>query len=58
MALVQADVLENAALSLREHKLPESYDGVLLDAYGVATGRDFDADLDIQGWFFGAGIKF
>ncbi|MBZ0151807.1 MAG: hypothetical protein K8J09_09770 [Planctomycetes bacterium] len=34
------------------------YRYVLLDAYGVATGRDFDADLDIQGWFFGAGIKF
>lgn len=38
VALVQADVLEHAALSLREHKLPESYDGVLLDVPCSNTG--------------------
>jgi 16S rRNA (cytosine967-C5)-methyltransferase len=38
VALVQADVQENLALALREHRLPESYDGVLLDAPCSNTG--------------------
>ena len=38
VALVQADVLENVALSLREHRLPEFYDGVLLDVPCSNTG--------------------
>ena len=38
VALVQADVLDNLALSLREHRLPESYDGVLVDVPCSNTG--------------------
>jgi hypothetical protein len=34
------------------------YRYVVLDAYGRATSRDFDADVDVQGFFFGAGIRF
>ena len=34
------------------------YRYILLDAYGVATARDFDADVDVQGIFITAGIKF
>lgn len=37
-ALVQADVLENPAIVLREHRLPETYDAVLLDAPCSNTG--------------------
>ena len=38
VALVQADVLSNLATSLREHRLPELYDGVLLDVPCSNTG--------------------
>ncbi|MBL9201338.1 MAG: RsmB/NOP family class I SAM-dependent RNA methyltransferase [Opitutaceae bacterium] len=38
VALVQADALENLALPLRAHQLPESYDAVLLDAPCTNTG--------------------
>jgi 16S rRNA (cytosine967-C5)-methyltransferase len=38
VALVQTDVLESPAMSLHEHKLPESYDAVLLDAPCSNTG--------------------
>lgn len=38
VALVQADVLENVALTLREHRLPESYNAVLLDVPCSNTG--------------------
>ncbi|MBL9212885.1 MAG: RsmB/NOP family class I SAM-dependent RNA methyltransferase [Opitutaceae bacterium] len=38
VALVQADLLGNLALALREHRLPESYDAVLLDAPCSNTG--------------------
>ena len=34
------------------------YRYVVLDAYGRATSRDFDADVDVEGLFFGAGIRF
>jgi hypothetical protein len=34
------------------------YRYVVLDAYGRATDRDFDADIDVEGLFFGAGIRF
>jgi hypothetical protein len=34
------------------------YRFVSLDAAGKATSRDFDADVDVQGFFFGAGIRF
>lgn len=29
-----------------------------IDAYGVASSRDFDAEVAVQGIFFGAGIRF
>src|SRR6185436_12200603 len=38
VALVQGDVLGNLALVLREHRLPEAYDAVLLDAPCSNTG--------------------
>ncbi len=38
--------------------LMAGYRYVLLDAYGTATTRDFDADIDVQGLFLTAGIKF
>lgn len=34
------------------------YRYVVLDGYGRATSRDFDADIDVQGIFVTAGIKF
>lgn len=34
------------------------YRYMVLDAYGQATSRDFDADVDVEGFFFGAGIRF
>jgi hypothetical protein len=34
------------------------YRYVLLDAYGKATARDFDADVDIQGLFVTVGVTF
>lgn len=38
--------------------LMAGYRYLLLDAYGTASDRDFDADVDVQGVFFTAGIKF
>ena len=38
VALVQADVLENISATLREHRLPETYDAVLLDVPCSNTG--------------------
>lgn len=38
IALVQADVLENIGPVLREHRLPETYDAVLLDVPCSNTG--------------------
>jgi hypothetical protein len=34
------------------------YRYVVLDAYGVASSRDFDADIEMQGVFVGGGIRF
>ncbi|MBX3463959.1 MAG: hypothetical protein KF830_12375 [Planctomycetes bacterium] len=34
------------------------YRYVALDSYGRASSRDFDADVEIQGFFFGGGVKF
>lgn len=34
------------------------YRYILLDAYGNASGRDFDADIDVNGVFISAGIRF
>lgn len=34
------------------------YRYMVLDAYGRASSRDFDADVDVQGFFFGAGVSF
>jgi hypothetical protein len=34
------------------------YRYILLDAYGNASGRDFDADVDFNGFFLSAGIRF
>ena len=34
------------------------YRYIVLDAFCKATDRDFDADVDMQGLFFTAGVKF
>lgn len=34
------------------------YRYLLLDGYGRASSRDFDADVDVQGLFLSAGIRF
>jgi len=31
---------------------------LLIDAHGTATGRDFDADIEVVGWFIGGGVRF
>lgn len=31
---------------------------LLFDSHGEASGRDFDADLDVLAWFIGGGVKF
>jgi len=31
---------------------------LLFDAHGEASHRDFDADLDVFGWFIGGGVRF
>jgi 16S rRNA (cytosine967-C5)-methyltransferase len=38
VALVQTDVLKNLGMTLREHRLPETYDAVLLDVPCSNTG--------------------
>lgn len=38
VALVQADLLENISMILREHRLPDAYDAVLLDVPCSNTG--------------------
>lgn len=39
-------------------ELMAGYRYVLLDAHGTATSRDFDADLEVRGFFIGGGIRF
>lgn len=39
-------------------ELLAGYRHTVLDVFGRADGRDFDADLDISGWFIGGGIRF
>lgn len=34
------------------------YRYIVIDAHGEATGRDFDADVEVQGLFVGAGLRF
>lgn len=34
------------------------YRHLLLDGYGRASSRDFDADIDVQGLFVSAGVRF
>lgn len=41
-----------------EIELIGGYRYLVLDANGMATSRDFDADLAVQGVFFGGGIRF
>ena len=31
---------------------------LLFDAHGEASNRDFDADIDVFGWFIGGGVRF
>lgn len=43
---------------LPELELFGGYRYVLMDAYGEASSRDFDADVEVNGWFMGGGIRF
>ena len=38
--------------------LRAGYRHIVLDVDGVATTREFDADVDVQGFFVTAGIRF
>ncbi len=42
----------------KEFDFMAGYRYLVLDGYGTASSRDFDADVDIQGVFVTAGIKF
>jgi len=42
----------------KNFELLAGYRYLTIDAYGEATGRDFDADVNVQGIFLTAGIKF
>ncbi|MDO8348958.1 MAG: hypothetical protein Q7T30_01890 [Planctomycetota bacterium] len=41
-----------------EIDLIAGYRYLMMDAVGTATSRDFDADIDVRGFFFGGGIRF
>jgi hypothetical protein len=43
---------------LTSFDLMAGYRYLVIDAYGSASGRDFDADVTIQGYFFTAGVRF
>jgi hypothetical protein len=34
------------------------YRYLVIDGFGRATDRDFDADIDLHGWFIGGGVRF
>jgi hypothetical protein len=42
----------------RDFDITAGYRFMLLDSYGRASSRDFDADLDVQGIFVTVGLKF
>lgn len=42
----------------KDFDLLVGYRYLVLDGYGRASDRDFDADLDLQGVFFTAGVRF
>lgn len=42
----------------RKLDLMAGYRYIVLDSFGNATGRDFDADVDLQGLFLTIGVKF
>ncbi len=50
-----------AAVALRPDRDFEILAGwryIVQDAHGVATSRDFDADVYLNGWFIGGGVRF
>jgi len=42
----------------QKYDLKASYRYILLDGYGRASSRDFDADVDVQGLYISAGVRF
>jgi hypothetical protein len=42
----------------KEFDVLAGYRYLVLDAYGIASDRYFDADIDVRGYFFGAGVRF
>jgi hypothetical protein len=50
-----------AYVKVRPHEdfeVMAGYRYLLLDAHGTATSRDFDADVEVRGFFVGGGIRF
>jgi len=42
----------------QRYDLKAGYRYILLDGYGQASSRDFDADIDLQGLYISGGIRF
>lgn len=41
-----------------DYNVKLGYRYILIDCYGRASSRDFDADVDVQGFYLSAGIRF
>ncbi len=41
-----------------EIELVAGYRYLLMDVHGTASSRDYDADIEVQGWWIGGGIRF
>ena len=42
----------------QSYDLKAGYRYILLDGYGRASSRDFDADVDVQGLYISGGVRF
>ena len=42
----------------QSYDVKAGYRFILLDGYGRASSRDFDADVDLQGLYISGGIRF
>lgn len=54
---VDLEAYANWAIN-EDYDLKLGYRYLLLDGYGRASSRDFDADVDVQGFYLSAGIRF
>ncbi len=44
--------------ALQDFELMAGYRYFVFDAYGEASSRDFDADVEVRGWYLGGMIRF